>query len=181
MDLVSQVNASITGTSTKPGDLGITPTTSVAESISMTLADGVGASQSDLIVTLQNTIIASGDDDIDLSGSLSDYYGDSVVLAKIKAIFIKNTSDTQSSVTAAQIQVGGGTGGDGTNAFDTWVTSTAADGSEAVIIDAGGFIMVGNSTAAGYAVTAGTADILHINNNTAEQARYDLVIIGTTA
>ena len=177
MALSTTIQMRILGTQTKAFDALATFTGSPDVSANITMADGTGANQSDLMYfELAETIAASGNDQYDLAGALTDAYGDAVVFAKIKAILIKNTA------TNAEIQVGGGTDGAGTNAWAPWITSTTADKSEAVKIEPnnGAFMMIAPNT--GWTVTAGTADILRITNNSgSNEASYQMIIIGTSA
>lgn len=179
--LASKISYSASGTLAKA--LGLSTSGSIAPKISkdLTLANGTSNDQADKIYFTSGSIALSADLDIDLAGSLTDAYGDALTFAKVKAIIVKNTSDEQDTPTAAGLKVGGGDTGDGTNAFDTWITSTAADGSEAVLVNAGGaFCLIAPDT--GYTVTAATADILRLANTSGTEAvYYELMIIGTSA
>jgi hypothetical protein len=146
-----------------------------------TLADGSGSEQADKEWGDADVLAPDADVDIDLAGSLVDLRGDTITFASIKALIVRNTSDKQTTPTAAAIQVGGGDGGDGTNAWDSWVTSTAGDGSEAVIIPAGG-AHAWLAPQAGYPVTADTEDILRLLNlDDTDQAAYEIMAVGVKA
>jgi hypothetical protein len=179
--LSTKVSLSVEGTLTKAMSISTSVAANPKATVSETLANGTSTDQADKMYFVSGSIAASGTVDRDLAGTLEDAFGDACVFVKIKAIILKNTSDEQDPETDAEIQIGGGTGGDGTNAFDTWITSTAADGSEAVKVPAGGAVAL-FAPAAGYAVTAATADILHIvNNDAVDAATYELIVIGTSA
>jgi len=158
-------------------DLDVTSKAALAREFNLAFDDGTGEDEVDLVWFDSISLAAGADTDIDLSGSLTDPWGDSVSFAKIRGLFIKNASTTD-----AEIQFGGGDGGDGTNAWDTWITSTAADGSEAVKVPPGWTWGAAHTGTGGYAVTANTGDILRIKNNDgALAAIVEVVILGISA
>ena len=178
MALITRISSNFTATDTSSAEPSITPTTDVAVNYVMTTADGTGADQADLIYTNKVTLSAASSTSIDLAGSLTDYYGATITFAKIKLIMVKNTSNALGTPTTSTISVGGA----GATAFKNWITSTADDGSENVKVLVGGFLAIGSPAAAGYGVTAATADILKIlNDSGASQAQYEIVIVGTSA
>ena len=140
------------------------------------MTDGTGADQIDFVYADSGSLIGDADADYDLYGSLSDVFGATINAARIKGIFFKNTSST-----AAVINVGGGTDGAGTAAFDSWITSTAADGSEAVIVRAGGGFMLYAPDATAYVVTNTSADTLSLLETASLAATYELYLIGATS
>jgi len=183
MSLSTKIVASITATHGKSFALDTTVSGAPKLEQNFTLADGTGDVQADRVYFSSGTLAASADIDIDLSGSLTDIFGVAVQFATVKMLMVCNTSDEQDTPTDASIQVGGGDGQDGTNAFDTWITSDTPGnaGSEAVIITDGGFIMIGSKND-GYAVTAATADLLTLLNlDGVDTAAYEILIIGTSS
>lgn len=121
----------------------------------------------------KRTLAASGSDTLDLAGSLTNAFGETITFAKVRAILIHNTSDDQDTPTDAQIQVGGAT-----NEFQ----GPFGAAGDLLNVEAGGFFMVTNPTSAGWAVTAGTADELQIaNQDGTDQAEYVIVIVGEAA
>ncbi len=66
----------------------------------------------------------------------------------------------------------------GLNAFDTWITSTAADGSEAIILPQNAAVLLWNPIAAGYVVTAGTVDLLSMTETATLAGAYELMVVG---
>jgi hypothetical protein len=183
MSLSTKIVASITGTHTKSFSLDTSVSGAPKLEENFTLSDGTGDDQADKIYFTSGTLAASADIDIDLSGSLTDIYGQTVAFVTVKFFMVCNTSDEQDTPTDAIIQVGGGDGQDGTNAFDTWITSDTPGnaGSEAVKITDGGFIIIGSRND-GYAVTAATADLLTIKNlDGSDAASYEVMVIGTSA
>lgn len=134
---------------------------------------GTGLDQCNQVYSKAATITAAGRNTYDLAGSLTDMFGNTITFTGIKGLYVKNTSTT-----AARLLVGGGSDGAGTNAWDTWVTSTAADGSEGVIVPKGGALLLVNPVAAGFGVTAGTVDILAIEELDTLVGAYDLMVFG---
>lgn len=131
-----------------------------------TLADGTGADQADLIYVVSGSLAASGTLSIDLAGSVADFFGDTITMARVKTIYIQ--IDTASSV-----NVGGNA-----NPLVNWI----ADGSDELIIRAGGVFLLHAPDATAYAVTASTGDVLDITNNDGSNAAaYDIAIVGASA
>jgi len=148
----------------------------------VSLATGTGAGKADQLYFTEGTLAHDADVDIDLAGALTNIRGETITFARIKAIILKNVSDEQETPTAANLALGGGDGGDGTNAFATWISSQAADGSEYLIARAGGGNMIWASDATAYEVTADSADILRILNlDGADQGAYELLLVGEQA
>lgn len=136
------------------------------------LTNGTGTDQANQTYFDNKTLAASGSQSYDLAGSLTDAFSNTITFARIKGIVVWNKS------TDGILQVGRGTGADGTNAWDTWITSTAADGSEGVFVRPGGIFVLYTPDATAYAVTAGTVDILLITETAAAECEYDLALIG---
>jgi len=136
---------------------------------SWTIANGTGADQADLMWYDQRTLAASTSEDLDLSGSLVNSFGATMTFARIKAIIVYAASDN-----GALIQVGGAA----SNQFINWV----ANSSDVVNVRADGFFVLAAPDATAYAVTAGTGDLLKINNTDGgDTATYDIYIIGASA
>ncbi len=143
--------------------------------LAVSLANGVTSGQCNRQWSVSATGLATTTEvTFDLFAGVLDYRGNAINFDVIKILVVKNTSS------AAEIQAGGGTGGNGLNAVDTWITSDTPGnaGSEAVIIEAGGALVL-IWPKVGFAVTAGN-DILRIyNNDGANTADYEIAVIGT--
>ena len=136
---------------------------------SWTIANGTGANQADIMWHDQRTLAASTSEDLDLSGVLTDSFGVSVALARVKAIIV-----SAASANGGLIQVGGAS----SNQFINWV----ANASDIIQIRAGGFMLLVAPDATAYAVTATTGDLLKIaNTDGAAAGTYDIYIIGASA
>lgn len=152
---------------TNPQDL-TTGSAPVNLSKQYTLTQGAGLNAADKLWSDTRTIAASGTDDLDLAGVLTDSFGASITLARVKGIFIFAASTNSNNVV-----VGGGS-----NPFNTWVSGTTP----AVIVRPGGFFALYGPDATAYAVTASTADILRVANSGAGSAViYDIVLIGAAS
>lgn len=132
------------------------------------LASGVGANQADLLWHDQRTLAASGTEDLDLAGGLTDAFGTALTLVKLKEIIVVAAAGNTNNVN---------------------VTRPAANGvplflaaSDGIAVPPGGMIHVQAPGAAGIAITAGTGDLLTITNSGAgTSVTYDVIIVGTSA
>lgn len=143
------------------------PTSTIPYGAQYSLTDGAGANQANRVFTDQRTVAASANDDLDLAGSLTDVFGATLTFARIKGMLIRSSpSNTQN------FAVGGGT-----NPFATWAGGTAPT----ITVRPGGVFVLVAPDATGYAVTAGTADILRIANGAGNPVTYDVVLIGASS
>lgn len=134
--------------------------------ISDTLATGTGSNQADKMWYDTRTLAATSED-LDLAGSLVDVFGNTVTFAKIKAIIIHNKSTTATENLAV--------GGAAANQFINWL----ANASDIVNVGPDGILFLW-SPIDGYAVTAGSGDLLKIDAGS-DTITYDIIIIGTSA
>jgi hypothetical protein len=137
----------------------------------VSLTSGTGAGQADLVFSDTRTIAASGDDDLDLAGGLTDANGTTLTFARVKALIVTAAAGNTNNVLV---------GGDATSTFLTWVVAEA----DAVILRPGASLalVAGVADATGYAVTATTGDLLRITNSAGSTSvTYDIVIIGASA
>jgi len=136
---------------------------------SWTVANGTGANQADLVFRGQRTLALSTSEDLDLAGSLTDAYGATITFARVKMIYVK-----AASTNGGNIIIGGA-------AANTFVGSFS-DASDKVELAAGQMYQVTAPDATGWAVTAGTADILKVENDDgAAVGTYDIIIVGASA
>lgn len=164
-DVLLQVSAYLSNTAV---DLTV-PAANLSFGQSIHLDNGTGANAADKLFMDTNTIAASGNVDIDLAGSLTDALGVALTFAKVKAIFLRAASGNTNDVVI---------GAAASNAF----VGPFGSGSDTLAVAPGGFLALVAPGAAGWAVTAGTGDLLRIANGGAGTAvTYDVVIIGTSA
>ena len=161
------IKAVVSGSQTNPLDLG-TSEFPFSLSKAIALAAGVGADQSDVLFTDTRTLAASGTENLDLAGALTNAFGATITMARVKAIFIVadpgNTNDVQLTRPAS-------------NGVPIFLA--ASDG---VAIGPGDVFLITRRGATGFAVTASTADLITITNSGAgSSVTYSIVIVGASA
>ena len=132
------------------------------------VANGTSANQADLIFRDQRTLALSTSENLDLAGGLTSVFGAAITFVKVKLIYVKAKSDNGGNIIV---------GGAAANAF----VGPFADSSDKINVPAGGMYQVADATT-GWTVTAGTGDILKIENDDgAAEGTYDIIIVGTSA
>lgn len=151
-----------------------TPSAQVPMEILQTLTDGVGLDQADLIYQAERTVLTAANDDLDLSGTtLLDPLGVALAFVKIKTLMIINAPRSGVANTTT-LTIGGGT-----NAVTGLLGGTTPTLGP---MKPGEVLLRHSSSLAGLCnVVAGTADILRIANSAGATARYQILIIGTSA
>lgn len=149
-------------------DLSVVPAATLAWAKSLSFGIGAGAGAIDRVWFDQRTIVASGTDDLDFAGGgLVDVFGGAISLARIKLIAVYAASGNTNNVV-----VGGGT-----NPITTIMGGTTPT----TIVKPGGLWLVSAPDAAGYVVTAATADILRLANSGAgSSVTYDIIVAGAS-
>lgn len=164
MPLTTSINVSITAHNTKTLEHR-TAEDRIPLSLIATLADGTGAGKNSKVFYDERTLADGGTEDIDLAGALTDGFGATVSFAKIRLMVIKAAAANTTALTV---------GGDAAA-----VIGFLVDPSDKFVVSAaGGFVMAYNPTAAGYAVTGTTADILQVANGAGAGATYEILICG---
>lgn len=131
------------------------------------LANGSGANQISKVFHDKRTLSASGTEDLDLAGSLTDPLGASLTFTKIRLMLIYAAPANTNLVVV---------GGAGSNGFITWV----GDATDKVKIRPGGLFLATAPDATGYAVTASTGDLLTVaNSSSGTGVTYDIVLLGS--
>lgn len=164
MSLTSKLNIGLTASQSLALDLG-TAGFNPSMNSAFSFADGSGANQANQIFTDQRTLAGSTSEELDLSGGLTDVYANVIAFTKIKAIYIKSAATNGGDLDV---------GGSATNGFNDWVGAVG----DLITIKPGGAFVIVAPDAAGFAVTAATADLLKIANADAGSATYDITIIG---
>jgi hypothetical protein len=169
-DLTLNVGANVKWTyKNEITDVGDTTQTS-SFSYKSTLANGTGASQADKFYVVSPTIAASGTLSLDLAGSLTDLFGNTITFARIKGVYIQFASTN----TASDVTVGGAASNPATLFF--------ADATDKINIQKTGSFLISRTDATGWPVTAGTGDILKIaNNDSGNAAILQIVIWGASS
>lgn len=137
---------------------------------SMSLGSGTGAGKADKVFSDRRTLAASATDDLDLTGALLDAFGSTITFARIKGLVIAAAAGNTNNVVI------------GAAASNPWATLLGA--THSLTLRPGAFFAVGTELgdATGYAVTAGTGDVLRIANSAGgSSVTYDIHIIGASA
>lgn len=169
MPLNSKLSIGITASLTKSLDLadGSVPLAKVYQAI---LSSGTAAGMADLVFHDTRTLTASANEDLDLAGVLTDAFGATLTFVKVKGLFVAAAAANTNNVVV---------GNAATNAWATLLNSTGT-----IQVRPGAFVgaFAGQADAAGYAVTAGTGDLLRVTNGGAgTSVTYDIIVLGTSA
>ena len=136
----------------------------------ITLADGTLAGQADRVFEDTRTIAASGTDDLDLAGVLTDRFGAVITFARIKGLYIAAAAANTNNVVV------------GAAATNQWATLLNTTGTMQLRPGEAFAVRTGALDAIGHTVTAGTGDILRIANGGAgTTVTYDIIIVGCSA
>jgi hypothetical protein len=148
---------------------GATPRYAPTFSWTAPLTTGTGASQADKLYTASITLGPSAGQDIDLAGVLTDPFGVALSFVKLKAVAIKAATGNTNNVNVSRPAANG----------VPWFLAA----SDAFALGPGGLFLFVNPGAAGIAtVTAGTGDLLRVDNSGAgTSVTFDIVILGTSA
>lgn len=170
MSLTTTARLKLAATQSEVPDLGSRSRTATVE-MALTLADGTGAGQADLMFADTRTLTASSSEDLDLAGVLTDAFGSALTFARIKALAIKAAAGNTNTVVFSRPAANG-------------LATLFSAASDAVILRPGAMLILACSSAdaTGYAVTAGTGDLVTVTNGGAgTSVTYDVVIIGASA
>jgi hypothetical protein len=135
---------------------------------------GTGAGQVDKIFSDSRTLTASSSEDLDLAGTLTDAFGAAVTFARVKGIWVQASAGNTNNVVV------------GANVASSWATLIGPTGASGgtITLRPGAFFAAGcgAADATGWAVTATTADLLHVTNSAGgTSVIYSIVIIGCSA
>jgi hypothetical protein len=134
----------------------------------ITFVDGNGSGQANRIYYAERTLTAGSNETLDLAGVLLDVYGNTLTFAKVYAIAVKNVGTV-----ASRIEFGPNS----SNGFGTNVFFGGASHRVSVNISSGLAVLY---APAGATVTAGTGDLLYVENMSAvNAATYRIAILGT--
>ena len=133
------------------------------------LANGTGANQADEMFSDTRTLGASSNEDLDLAGTLTNAFGDTITFARVKVIKVSAASGNGGNIVL---------GAAATNTF----TGPFGAATHTISIPAGGEILLMAPDATAWAVTAGTGDLLRVaNDDGLASGDYTITIIGATA
>lgn len=168
MPLTSRIDLTVAANYSATLDLA-TAQANLLKTYSAVMQSGVGAGQADKTFHDTRTLAASASEDLDLAGVLLDAFGATLTVVKLKAVIIAAAAANTNNVLVGGVAAG-------VSSF----LSPAATG--IITVRPGGFfaICAGQADATGYAVTATTADLLHIANSAGgTSVTYDVIMIGT--
>lgn len=135
------------------------------KSASLAWLNGSGAGQANKVYSDSFSVAQSTNTDLDLSGTLAGLYGN-VIFTAIKGILIVAGTNTG----LGNLVVGNVTNG---------IVAPFGAATHSIAIAPGGFFATANPSAAGFALVAGTADLLRIATAaTAGTYTFDVVIWG---
>ena len=164
-DFSGNIKFSIAGSFNGDNDLS-TVSQAINYSKLFNFTNGTAASQANTIWMDQRTIAASGTDDLDLYGSLTNAFGTTLNFSSIKGIIVYAATANTNNVII---------GGDGSAALINWVGGST----DTIVVKPGGLFALIDPSAGGYAVTATTADVLQISNSSSgTSVTYDIIILG---
>lgn len=169
MSLTSSLSMAVSASQAVAADLGsASRVANVRRAVA--LASGTGAGQSDLVFSDRRTLAASGTENLDLAGVLTDAFGATLTFVKVKGIYVSASSANTNSVVV---------GAAGTN---PWIGLLNAAGTVTLRPGMAFMAMAGQADATGMGVVASTGDLLKVTNGSSGTGvDYDVVIIGTSA
>ena len=125
--------------------------------------NGTGANQANNVFADTRTTDNTGES-LDFSGVLTNAFGATISATKIKALLI-----TASASNTIDVAVGG--------AASNQLSSLFGDATDKVLVKPGGMVLFVAPDANGYAVTAGTGDILKVAAASAGNVTYDIIAL----
>lgn len=169
MALQTQVQVVFAATLTKTPGVAA-PASPVLINRLLQLLDGTAAGKADRLYAASLTVGASSSTDLDLAGVLTDDFGQTITMARVKGLYV-----AASAANANNVVLGAAAGNVWTGLLNSTGTVTLRPGACALFL-------TGQADAVGYAVTGGAADLLRVANGGAgTSVGADVVIIGASA
>lgn len=176
MTLRVNLRASLEAVETGSNNFGIPSFTPVMQFIAE-MENGTSAYQNDMIWFSEGrTLAASGYDDFDLAGGLTDAFGQTMTFAKTTGFFLTVNPTSTGGVASGSIAIGAAPS-------NTYLGYVSGPAQSIRPIQAGGTALLMNTDATAFSVvTAGTGDIFRITNLSAvNPTTYNIAIIGRSA
>jgi len=163
--LTTTIRASISATSKKTLD-GRDVVDNIPNSPDILLGNGTGYGKADISFFDTRTLGASSNENLDLSGVLTDAFGQTIAAVKVKAIEIENPEASLSTLTV---------GAAASNTFNgpfsgATFTIDLKPGDKAVFV-----------SRTGWTVTPSTGDLLKVANGAGGTANYNIKLIAASA
>ena len=160
------VNLSMDVKERSTGDLGSGSfPVRIAEQLNINPASSVALDQANTLFADTRTLATAASESLDLSGVLTDAFGAVIANAEVVGIYIKAATTNTTTLSFF---------GAASNGFNGPLTGTTPK----YTLAAGEFVFMGSR--AGWAVTAGTGDLVAVSNSAGASADYDIVVIGRT-
>lgn len=163
MSLKARISTAVSMILSSALDLG-SADAKTASDIVQSYVNGTGSNQANSGFSDRRALTASQAESLDLAGGLTAALGGSITFTKIKEIIVtapkSNTGDLRVGKSVANAFVG--------------PFGAAATG---VLLPPGGIIHL-RAPLAGWTVTAGTGDLLQVENLVAADASYDIILVG---
>lgn len=170
MPLASRISLAVNANLTSALDL-VTASAPLLKTYEAILATGTGAGQADKIFSDTRTLAASGTEDLDLAGVLLDAFGTAITFVKIKALIVSAAAGNTNNVLVGGVAAG--------------LSSIIVPQTTGIVTVRPGAtfaVFAGQADSTGYAVTATTADLLHVaNSSSGTPVSYDVIVVGTSA
>lgn len=168
MALTTQITDRIVATYTGTAVTGYaTPSFPVDATDTFSLSSGTASGSADKMYVATRTLSASGTEDLDLAGSLTDNLGTSLTIVKLKVLRV-----TAASTNTNNVQI--------TRPASNGVPLFLAAGDGIPVLPGGMFQWV--APGAGVTVTASTGDLITVTNSSSgTSVTYTVTIIGTSA
>ena len=132
----------------------------------VTLTSGTGADQADQSWHDRRTLASAASEELDLSGALADAFGDTLALARVKALYVKNLSDDDT------LLIGGAAAG---------ALGLFSDTTDRFQLRPGGIFLFTAPDAVGIPVGSNDKLKLEHSGDTTTSLDYEIVIIGASA
>lgn len=166
MAITGQVGINVDLLDTRSGDVETGSLKSILRQAWTVLA-GTGLNQADVLFSDKRTLGSGANEDLDVAGALTSLFG-TAVFVKVKAVVVVALSTNTTNITVSR---------GATNGLPLF---SAVSSGLAALKPGGGFIFW-DPSAAGVAVTAGTADLINIANSAGASGDYIVMILGTSA
>jgi hypothetical protein len=165
MSLDTSINVSVRAALRKSLDLDVAQDP-LSFTRTVTLTNGAGANQADQSFHDKRTLAASSSEELDVAGSLSDAFGDTITLARVKVLYVKNLSAGDKLII----------GGAAANALGLF-----SDASDKLELRPGGIVVITAPDADGVAVGSNDKLKLAHSGDTTTNLDYEIVLIGASA
>lgn len=167
MDLRARISTDISVLLTNGLDLGAARAT-IERVIRQAYDTGTGVDQANGAFGDQRAVAGSATDSLDLAGALAGSLGGNLTFTAIKEILVYALPTNTTNLLVGKAV---------TNAF----VGPFGAGAVGISVAPGGLVHLRNPTAAGWAVTVATGDILAVENTGGTAANFLVILIGEAA